>query len=101
MVMADARMRVRWLQPREGGRATIPIGLDYRATARLTDDPIFWSVKLLMATASEPDTDGVQTVDIVFLIRDELGTLLQAGAHVSVTEGQRVVAEGEIVDVCG
>jgi hypothetical protein len=54
-----------------------------------------------MATASEPDTDGVQTVDIVFLIRDELGTLLQAGAHVSVTEGQRVVAEGEIVDVCG
>lgn len=95
---ADIRVRLRWYPPSEGGRQSIPMGVDYRATARIGDDDRYWSVKLLMPESSWAWGEQ-RDIDILFLVREELEHLLQKGAPIYITEGQRIVAEGVIVEV--
>lgn len=95
---ADVRIRLFWRSPWEGGRQSIPVGLDYRATARINDDGEYWSIKLHMPEA--PWNWGEQRdIDALFLLRERLDPLLKKGARIYITEGQRIVAEGSIVEV--
>jgi hypothetical protein len=43
----------------------------------------------------------VQIIDLHFLFRENVGDQLQVGRRLFVTEGRRVVAEGEILTVSG
>jgi hypothetical protein len=98
VMRADISVRLRWYQPSEGGRQSIPVGLDYRATARIGDDDSYWSVKLFMPDSSWA-WDEQRDIDTLFLVREELEQLLKKGAPIYITEGQRIVAEGSIVEV--
>lgn len=95
---ADIRVNIRWYKPSEGGRQSIPVGLDYRATARIGDNEHYWSIKLLMPNTSWP-WDEQREVDALFLVREQLQQLIRKGVSIYITEGQRIVAEGFIVAI--
>jgi hypothetical protein len=96
MSRIDARARIRWRTPEEDGRKHLPPGPQYAATMHFDDESDHWSVVLSLPDGAQY---GSQIVDLGWLFRENVGERLQVGRRIFITEGRRIVAEGEIVAV--
>jgi hypothetical protein len=92
----ECRARLRWLRPEEGGRPAPPgIGL-YSTMARFEGDPMgdAWSIRCQIEDAA--DSEGVMGVGLHFLVRCR-DALLAPGSRFTLFEGDRRVADGEVL----
>ena len=96
MARVDAQARMRWRTPEEDGRKHLPSGPQYAATMHFDDEPDYWSVVVSLPNGAQY---GLQTVNLGWLFRENVGEQLQVGRRIFITEGPRVVAEGEIIAV--
>ncbi len=95
------RASIRWLKPEQGGKDAPPAGHQYSTVARFShqkDDEWVknaWSLVLDLEGAA--DLNWVQFANIRFLSPEGPTSWLAHGAHFSLFEGRRKVAEGEVL----
>src|SRR6266852_2892260 len=96
-----AHLKIRWLNPSEGGRQSPPQGPTYAATARFAADPEdqLFSIMLRFPN-SNSHSRRIQKADLALLVPENLPEVqkrLVPGIQLFVTEGRRVVAEGKVL----
>src|SRR5438105_11911514 len=99
-----ATVQVRWLKPTEGGRARLPNGSTYAATAHFVGDGVDDSFSIVLRWSNPlPSDDPERTsVELRLLAPENLPEVvnrLVPEAELVITEGGRTVADGRIVSV--
>ncbi len=97
-----AQVRVRWLSAAEGGRSSLPSGASHACNGMIVGHDAFFSVVLRdPARVSVGDTFD-KVLELTLLCPDllpDIAERLTPGARVTIMEGSRRVADGEVLTV--
>lgn len=95
----NAKARIRWLTPEEGGRKKPPIGPRYVTVVHFENDKSYpdeaWSI--VVEYANEPDQSLTIIADVYFLVDEAPVKFLEPGNKFELLEGPKIVAYGEIL----
>ena len=93
-----ATATLRWISPEKGGRKAPPSNPTYRAVPRFDADPSaslgLWDV-VTFSRPLEPHAK-TWTVRIALVSAEAPKSLLRSGNRIELTEGAKVVAQGEV-----
>src|SRR5438034_8831050 len=99
-----AKLQLRWLTPEEGGRKSgPPPGPMYVPTARFAEDPIDRQFSISLRRLDNT-TDGKEWRDteLMFVFPESNSDAVKrlvSGSVLKIHEGQRIVAEGQVMSV--
>jgi hypothetical protein len=90
---------LRWISPEKGGRKAPPSNPTYRAVPRFEADPNasrgLWDVVVTFSRPPGPHAK-TSTVRMTFVSAGAPKSLLRSGRRFELTEGAKVVAQGEV-----
>src|SRR5438477_4122134 len=100
--MKSAEAKIRWRSPEEGGRSAPPRGPTYSTVARFHHQGRDWrehAWSLVLRYIEAPNAAGSHKVAISYLSPNGPREWLKAGNRFELLEGNKIVAEGEVIGV--
>jgi hypothetical protein len=96
----SVKARITWFTPDQGGRSTLPSGLQYSTVGRFAAQGAEWEKNawsLVVEFTEAPRFAPTHLAQVKFLVPEGPAELLTSGNTFDLLEGSRVVATGVIV----